>query len=866
MIPITVDHAMTYDRAERGWGCLDTARGRLPLAAVDVDVRIVGLESTTQVRQTFVNHLREPIEATYVFPLPDRAAVHRFRMQVGTRVIEGQLDERGAARASYEQAISSGHRAAIAEEDRAGVFTLRVGNLMPGEVATVELALSGPLVVDDGEVTWRFPLVVAPRYIPGAALPGEQAGLGIALDTDAVPDASRISPPVLLPGMPNPIRLGVRVTIDGGGLPLGQLRANLAEIDARDDGGVWQLALRPGQRLDRDLVLRWQVGTTELCSSAVWSPDADGDGSTIAVTIVPPIASAAGGRPRDVVIVLDRSGSMGGWKMVAARRAAARIVDSLTARDGFAVLAFDDRIDAPPGLAGTTLTPATDRNRFRAVEFLAGLEARGGTELAAPLDLALASLPRNPARDQVMVLITDGQVGNEDQILAQLGNRIGEVRVFTLGVDQAVNAAFLRRLAGLGGGACELVESEERLDEVMGKIHRRIATPLLTDLVVEGLGVQVASQAPGRPPTVFAGAPVTVYLRGSGRPVAGQTLTVTGRLPAGTVSTTRVAIDAARPGVNLEAAWARARIRDLEDRYAAASSDLIARDIVDTSLRHRVLSRFTAFVAIDHREVANRGSSPRAIIQPVESPAGWSQPMGGPPGLPMSAPMAMPRGRAASRPGWYGGGAPSVPGMPGGGSAPSVQGYGPPPARREDREEDGAAEPKAEAASFAPPPPLGSVSAVSRSAPAPSAPMKTMLPPPAPPRSPSPSPPSARRLVLPEDAAHRPALGPAVPTRPYLQRLAVIVEQLAAAARAPQPMAAAQLPVARLAELLEDVRSVGLVGLAAQLEPLLDRMRAALVAAGLATTLAEVAALLAPIAQGSTAPPPSPPGRTSFWK
>ncbi|MBK7197754.1 MAG: VWA domain-containing protein [Myxococcales bacterium] len=515
MIPIAIEPDLTYARRDCGWGALDTAMGRLPLAAVDIDARVVGLTSTTEVRQTFVNHLREAIEATYVFPLPDRAAVQRFRMVAGDRVIEGVLDERGAARASYDQAIARGQRAAIAEEDRAGVFTLRVGNVMPGEVVTIALTLSGPVPIDDGEVTWVFPLVVAPRYVPGAPLPGEQAGLGVAADTDAVPDASRISPPVLLPGMPSAVRLGVRLSVDGGGLPVAQLRANLADVDARADGRGWQIALRPGQRLDRDLVLRWQLGGASLASSAVWAPDAAGAGGTLAVTVVPPIGSAAGGRPRDVVVVLDRSGSMEGWKMVAARRAAARIVDSLTERDRLAVIAFDNQCESPRAHGGA-LVPATDRHRFEAVQFLAGVEARGGTELAEPLRRAAALLRSHPAHDQVLVLVTDGQVGNEDQLLAAMGGELGRLRVFTLGIDQAVNAAFLRRLAGLGGGACELVESEDRLDEVMGKIHRRIATPILTDLAIDGRFLDAASQAPRRLPSVFAGAPVTVYLRCAG--------------------------------------------------------------------------------------------------------------------------------------------------------------------------------------------------------------------------------------------------------------------------------------------------------------------------------------------------------------
>lgn len=888
MIPIAVEPDLSYARRDCGWGALDTARGRLPLAAVDIDARIVGLTSTTEVRQTFVNHLREPIEATYIFPLPDRAAVQRFRMVAGERVIEGELDERGRARATYDAAIASGHRAAIAEEDRAGVFTMRVGNLAPGEVVTVALTLSGPVVIDDGEVTWLFPLVVAPRYVPGAPLPGEQAGLGVVSDTDAVPDASRISPPVLLPGMPSPVRLGVRLTVDGGGLPMSGLRANLAEVDARAEGRGWAIALRPGQRLDRDLVLRWRLGSTELCSSAVWAPDASGPGATIAVTIVPPIGSAAGGRPRDVVLLLDRSGSMEGWKMVAARRAAARVIDSLTERDRFCVLAFDNSVEASPQPGGL-LAPASDRLRFAAVEFLARVDARGGTELAQPLRQALAALQPDSRRDQVIVLITDGQVGNEDQILASLGRDLERVRMFTLGIDQAVNAAFLRRLAVLGGGACELVESEDRLDEVMAKIHRRIATPILTELAIAGVGVAAHDQAPRRLPAVFAGAPVTVYLRCPERPVPGQTIEIRGRLPAGTATAMTVAIDAAWPAVALEAAWGRAHIRDLEDRYAAGEgTSELERQIVAVSLRHRVLSRFTAFVAVDRSVMVAPGHHPRPVVQPVELPAGWS----GNAAVPAAAPT--PRMNA----GYGGRAAPSAPmpaargrmAAPTGGFA-AVGSFAPPPPPQDDGPEVDASF-EAEESTGA------GIDRLAMREEAPAAPPSLRQR--ASDIGPGPAPqsraPAVKSIVSREprkdeggsdrakraEAAPEAKLAAPAPAKPkgappttadataqrYWQRLRLIVDDLAAALTAAAPATAAQLPVARLVELVEDARSVGLDALVAALTPLVTRLQAALADAQVAARLAEVVTALRALSPTSTPTPTPPPARTgrSFWK
>src|SRR6516225_7489830 len=222
-----VRHCQTENDDEAGFGALTTERGCLPLKALDVQARIDGLLAEMQLTQTFVNTHDIALEATYIFPLPDRAAVTRFRLEVAGRIVEGELKERGAARQEYEQAIQKGHRAAITEEERPGVFTMRVGNLPPGEKATVRLTLTGPLPYSDGEATFRFPLVLAPRYIPGAPLPGGPVGDGVAPDTDAVPDASRISPPVLLRGFPNPVRLTLSADIDPAGLPLAGIRCSL---------------------------------------------------------------------------------------------------------------------------------------------------------------------------------------------------------------------------------------------------------------------------------------------------------------------------------------------------------------------------------------------------------------------------------------------------------------------------------------------------------------------------------------------------------------------------------------------------------------------------------------------------------------
>ena len=661
--PMETDPAAEPDG---GLGALTTSRGNLPLETVDVQAAITGLSASVDVTQGFRNPFDVSLEATYIFPLPDRAAVTAMRMEAAGHVVEGLLKERAQARADYDQAIAQGQQVAIAEEDRPDVFTMRVGNIAPGEQVTVRLTLAQPLPYQDGEAMFRFPLVVAPRYIPGRPLDGMAAGSGVAADTDAVPDASRISPPVLLPGFPNPVRLTLSADINPAGLPLAGIRCSLhatAEEAAADGRTI--VRLRAAERLDRDFILRLAVARhDQIASSLVLTTD-PGEGpaqGTFSLTLVPPDGPGRP-RPRDVVLVLDRSGSMHGWKIVAARRAVARIVDTLTDADRFAVLCFDNSVervpDASPGLAW-----ATDRNRFRAIEQLARTEAQGGTEMLKPLVYARrlltdAAAPEitggqvTAARDRVLVLVTDGQVGNEDQILNTVGRSMGRVRIHVIGIDQAVNAGFLGRLADAGRGRCELVESEDQLDQAAASIHRRIGAPLVTALALAGNGLQIeaGTVAPSRLPDLFPGVPVTMSGRWRGQP--GGTITVRGATAdAAAFEAVVAAITGGTPAST--ANWARAHLRDLEDRYASLpghdTGELarLERQITDVSLRYGVLCRFTAFIAVDSRVITD-GGVPHRVTQPVELPAGWDL-AGRDPAFAVPRGGPGPAGRRAPRP------------------------------------------------------------------------------------------------------------------------------------------------------------------------------------------------------------------------
>lgn len=638
-MPETEAATLTTLAPEGGLGALRTAHGNLPLELLDVQARITGLVADVELTQRFVNPHDDPIEAIYVFPLPDRGAVTRMRMEADDRVVEGVLQERGKARAAYRQAIAEGKRASIAEEERPDVFTMRVGNILPRERVTVRLTVAQPLPYEDGAATFRFPLVVAPRYIPGTALAGEQVGDGYAQDTNSVPDASRITPPVLLPGFPDPVQLSIGADVDPGGLPLGEVRCSLHEIDTEGS----RVTMRAGARADRDFILRLAYGEAEASATAcvVHTDGADtghlgGAGSTtdgtFRLTVLPP-AGVKAPRPRDVVIVLDRSGSMAGWKIVAARRAAARIVDTLTDTDKFAVLTFDNVVERPTWLP-SGLIEATDRHRYRAIEHLTRVEARGGTEMLTPLHEAVGLLTATE-RDRVIVLVTDGQVGNEDQLLRELTPSMSGIRVHTIGIDRAVNSGFLTRLAGAGGGRCELVESEDRLDEAADKIHHRIAAPLLTAVRLSGDGIVPDTVAPARLPDLFPGVPAVISGRWGGDAMG--EVTVSGRMADGSDWNAAVPVTAVSNPA-LTAVWARAHLRDLEDRYVVGEP--IEERIVATSLKFGVLCRFTAYVAVDSR-VVTEGGTPRQVVQPVEPASGWDMLQEPVPGFATAAPRMM---------------------------------------------------------------------------------------------------------------------------------------------------------------------------------------------------------------------------------
>lgn len=610
-------------RATSRVALLETSDGPLPLQAVSVRTVIDGLIATTHYTQRFVNPTNGHVEVTYVFPLPPRAAVTELVATLGTRRIEGIIKERQAARQDYATALAQSQRAALVETDRPDVFSSRIGNLAPGETAIIELTVTGPLAVEDSEATFRFPLLVAPRYVTGTPLDAEPSGSGLAPDTDAVPDASRLNPPRLTESPPTP-ELTFVVDVHYPGLDRASLTTSHS-MRVRASGQRLILTMSKGARMDRDALVRFSL-PRELTMNAVVldDPDSNATGTWSLTVVAPPHESS---RPRDVVCLLDRSGSMGGWKMAAARRATARLIDSLTAADRFCVVAFDDAMEAfrpEESLDQSTfsLTPATDRHRFGAVTWLSQVHARGGTEMATPVVGALDLLAGSPDRERVVILVTDGQIAAEAHLLASIESRLGATRFCVVGIDSAPNASLLERLGRYSNGFVALVESEDRLDVALRTLHRRVGRPDLLSVHVELDGAEMLdTTAPSRPLDVFAGVPCVVSGRFSRPGTAIPSLRVRAERADGSASLDQLVVPSVSRERGVKDVWARALVADLEDLYDARGRDDVRERIIQVSTDTGVLSRFTAFVAVDRE--TQEITSTEEITQPVDTPAGW---------------------------------------------------------------------------------------------------------------------------------------------------------------------------------------------------------------------------------------------------
>lgn len=604
--------------------CLRTSEGHpVPLLGVSLSGEVLGGAARLVVRQRYRNEERRPIEAIYTFPLPGEASIAGFAMECAGRRLEGEVKEREAAFQAYDEAIATGHGAALLDEERRNVFTASVGNLLPGEETVVEVVFVQALTADEGALRLMIPTLVAPRYVPGAT-GGDRTAHGVQEPTGDVPDADRISPEIA--------RVDYGITVDivfDLGRDVAIESPSHALSVRREEGYRQRVSLRNDKAaLDRDIVLL-AAGAPGVQAGVVCDR-APGQEGTFALTVVPDLfdthahAKRASSR-RDVVFVVDVSGSMQGESIDQAKRALRLCLRHLAEGDRFGVIAFSSDFQAFDPSLDPSLTPFTQRTLQAADAFVDGLHADGGTEMLEPL-LAAVGMLGDAERDRVVVLLTDGQVGNEAQIVDRVVSRGKGVRIYTFGIGTNVSDVLVSDLARRTEGAAEFIHPGERIDEKVTAQFARATAVRVTGLEARFEGIDVGELAPAERPALIDGEPWVLYGR-YGQPGMGR-LSLRGTLRGERFHLdvpVELAAEASRPG--LEALWAGARVRELEESERGLSgkrAEAMRKRIVDLAVRHRVASKHASFVVIERRTGDRRAhGQPEARPVPVSAPAGW---------------------------------------------------------------------------------------------------------------------------------------------------------------------------------------------------------------------------------------------------
>jgi len=571
-----------------------------PLQSTAVAFQVSGVVVRARVVQTFRNPGEGWYEGVYVFPLPQNSAVDRLRLRVGERTLEGEIQERAAAQKTYAAARAQGSRAALLDQERPNMFTTSVANIGPHETIVVELEYIETLRYRDGRFSLRFPMVVGPRYVP-----------------HGVTDAARITPVVLRPQegrMPvNPV--SIRVELDAG-VPLAEVSSPYHQVDIKTVGeGKREITLAEGSTAaNRDFVLRW-APRPEAAPRLAWFTQTQGGRDYALLMLMPPAEAHEAPLPREVIFVLDTSGSMAGASIRQAREALALALERLTPQDRFNVIEFNSTARAlfPEARAAT---PAQVQ---RAIGWVRGLAARGGTEMASALKLALNGGDAGAGVRQV-VFLTDGAVGNEEELFRLIQARLGGSRLFTVGIGSAPNSHFMRKAAELGRGTFTYVGRVDEVGARMSELFAKLEAPVLKGITLQWPEAAHAEAWPARVPDLYAGEPLVVSA--SLERLEGE-LRVSG-VRAGRVWEARVPLAAGAQGSGIDSLWARAKVASLMDSLReGAAPEAVREQVIALARAHRLVTRYTSFVAVD-RTPARPADAPLAHADlPTNLPEGW---------------------------------------------------------------------------------------------------------------------------------------------------------------------------------------------------------------------------------------------------
>lgn len=567
----------------------------------DIDMTVSGLTVRTRVTQAFRNDTDHWVEAVYVYPLPDDGGVDTLKMVVGDKVIIGEIKKKAEAQAIYDAAKAQGKKASLVEQGRPNLFTNSVANVGPGETVLVQIEYQAPITVSAGDYSLRVPLAVTPRYTsPGAA---------------PAPDARAPIVDPRVKGMVNPVTITVHLK---AGFPLASVTSATHALDVRDERGGKLVTLAKGKvAADRDFVLTWRAAPLTAPAVGLFHEKVAGDHYVLAQLTPPITARTTAPAPRDIVFVIDNSGSMGGESMRQAKASLAYGLAHLKPGDRFNVVRFDDSLT----VLFKGVVPADAAHVTKAQQFVAGLDAAGGTEMIPAMAAALEDdRAGETGRVRQVVFLTDGAIGDEQGLFDTISANRGRSRVFMVGIGSAPNTYLMSRAAELGRGGFTHIGSTDAVEQAMRQLFDKLESPVATNLTATFEGTD-ADLAPAGLPDLYRGEPVTVAARvGSMK----GSLRIAGLID-GKPWEARIALSDAEAGKGISKLWARRKVTDAEVARSLAqiSEEEADARVLKLGLDHQLVTSQTSLVAVDKTPSRPAGTPLTRADLPLNLPAGW---------------------------------------------------------------------------------------------------------------------------------------------------------------------------------------------------------------------------------------------------
>ena len=598
--------------AARPAGDEDRTKVPLPLKRTEVQAAITGYVGTVDVTQQFENPFEEKIEAVYMFPLPEKAAVSEFVMTIGERRIRGILREKEEAERIYREARAQGYRASLLTQHRPNIFEQKVANIEPGKRIDVNIRYFHSLAYRDGWYTFVLPTVVGPRYNP----PGSRDPVHALPRSHVRPVSTGAGVRYLRPEERSGHDIGITVKLNAS-VPIEAIESSHRIDETLTGPETATISLADQATIpNRDFVLKFKVAGGRVKTNFLTYVDREKRRGYFTLVLYPPEhLESAPRHPMEMVFVLDCSGSMNGEPIAQAKAAVLAALDLLEPGDTFQVIRFSNNASR----FGPDPVPATPENIARAKRYVRQLQGGGGTRMIEGIRAAL-HFPHDPERLRFVTFMTDGYIGNEVEILDAIHKSVGESRIFSFGVGSSVNHYLLNRMAKVGRGAVAYLGLDDSGAEVMRYFFNRISRPVLTDVEIDWGTMKVTDTYPERLPDLFVGRAVVVTGKFTGEPAEPM---VRGRAAGQRVKYEVSRHDGGDAHAFIPNIWARLRIADLADRRAWTHDphDELADTIKTTALEYALMSDYTAFVAVDASR-RTEGSHGTTVHQAVPVPRG----------------------------------------------------------------------------------------------------------------------------------------------------------------------------------------------------------------------------------------------------